>query len=162
MTYEAMSARAAAALGLDHPLKVRFTLQNLYTGLPRPQPVKWTGCGSLEDLLRVGAGASGEDGAAALPLLYYEVLDMPLPELEQHVTLRVHWHGADGEERTVHDVRLLKEAKVSELLAVVGEAVRRAAAAEGRDADRTDKADKAPPSLEPPPPDALLRLVEVY
>ena len=82
-TYEEVSRRLASALTprLDDPLKLRFTQQNNYTQQPKPQPLRFpTQEQELPDMLQHFGQASDT--------LFYEVLDMPLPQLERVKTLK--------------------------------------------------------------------------
>lgn len=52
MAYDDISKIVAEHLGLDHPLKVRFTGQSLYTLSARAQPFKYSPSSRLEDMLK--------------------------------------------------------------------------------------------------------------
>jgi ubiquitin carboxyl-terminal hydrolase 7 len=52
-------------------------------------------------------------------ILYYEVLDMPLPQLEQLKSLKVALHNVKVEEVSQHQIRLPKESTVGEVLEVI-------------------------------------------
>lgn len=83
-TYEEVSRQLAAALSppLEEPLKLRFTQQNNYTQQPKPQPMRFpTQEQDLPDMLHHFGQVSDT--------LFYEVLDLPLPELERLKTLKV-------------------------------------------------------------------------
>ncbi|KAL6782343.1 hypothetical protein ACKKBG_A06435 [Auxenochlorella protothecoides x Auxenochlorella symbiontica] len=111
MGYEEVSGALAARLGLDHPLRLALTGQNPYSALPRPAPLKYAPGAMLEEMLR-----AGQYGAAAGSTLYYEVIDLPLPEYEKLVTFKVSFHNAKAEEVSAHSVRLPRDARVSQLL----------------------------------------------
>ncbi|KFM24284.1 Ubiquitin carboxyl-terminal hydrolase 12, partial [Auxenochlorella protothecoides] len=111
MGYEEVSGALAARLGLDHPLRLALTGQNPYSALPRPAPLKYAPGATLEEMLR-----AGQYGAAAGSTLYYEVIDLPLPEYEKLVTFKVSFHNAKAEEVSAHSVRLPRDARVSQLL----------------------------------------------
>ncbi len=65
-------------LQLDDWQKLRLTQQTAYGGLqPRNNPLKFKGIETLDFML------------ANLDTLYYEILDLPLPELEKLRILRV-------------------------------------------------------------------------
>ena len=152
MPYDEVSGALAARLGLDHPLKLALRGQNPYSGLPHSLAQRYHASATLEDMLRggsrgAGAGAPGADpGAlAGLPVLYYETLDLPLPEHERVGTLQVAFHDARGEEAAQTSLRVPLAASGAELL----EALRGALPAGTLPAEP----DGAP---------APLRLMEVY
>mgnify|MGYP005705759787 CR=1 FL=1 len=49
-------------------------------------------------------------------VIYYEVLDLPLPELEQLKTLKVAFHNSKTAEVSSHNIRLPKESCVTDVL----------------------------------------------
>ncbi|KAL4539456.1 hypothetical protein Ndes2437B_g02171 [Nannochloris sp. 'desiccata'] len=110
MKWDDVSKALATKLGLDHPLKVRLTLQSLYTALPRPQPQRYTPELTLEDLIK----SHGQIPKS--PVLYYEPIDLPLPEYERIVTYRVAFHNSKHEETTAVTVRVGKDKTVGEML----------------------------------------------
>lgn len=82
-TYEEVSRQLAAALTppLDDPQKLRFTQQNNYTQQPKPQAMRFpTQEQDLPDMLHHFSQSSDT--------LFYEVLDLPLPQLERLKTLK--------------------------------------------------------------------------
>lgn len=83
MPYDKVSAAVAGKLGLDHPLKVRFTGQSHFSQLPKSIPLRYNGQLTLEEMLR-----GGQYGVHS-SVLYFEALDLPLPEFEQLVSYRV-------------------------------------------------------------------------
>ncbi|CAN1747834.1 Ubiquitin C-terminal hydrolase 12 [Linum perenne] len=85
-TYDDVVERVAGHLGLDEPSKIRLTSHNCYSQQPRPQPIKYQGLDHLSDMLVYYNQTSD--------ILYYEVLDIPLPELQGLKTLKVALHHA--------------------------------------------------------------------
>lgn len=82
-TYEEVSRQLAAALRppLDDPLKLRFTQQNNYSQQPKPQAMRFpTQEQDLPDMLH--------HFGQTTDTLFYEVLDLPLPQLERLKTLK--------------------------------------------------------------------------
>ena len=82
-TYEEASRQLAAALTppLDDPQKLRFTQQNNYTQQPKPQAMRFpTQEQDLPDMLH--------HFGQTTDTLFYEVLDLPLPQLERLKTLK--------------------------------------------------------------------------
>lgn len=88
----------------DH---VRLTQHNGYTGGPKPSPVRHRGVATLDAALVHYQTPS--------TTLYYEVLDMPLPQLELLKPLRVEWFPAGGSPAT-HTLMLPREATVGDAL----------------------------------------------
>lgn len=114
----------------DH---VRLTQHNGYTGGPKPGPVRHRGVATLDAALVHYQTPS--------TTLYYEVIDMPLPQLELLKPLRVEWFPAGGV--PVSHTLMLPRA------ATVADALRELAAKVGDDAS---------PERRP----FGLRLVEIY
>lgn len=120
MNYEDVSGKVAEKLGLDHPLKLRFFQHNTHTGLPRPHPLRWRDVVptpgrdmlTLSDM--VGFAKSGGD-----IFLYYEEIDMPLPDFENHMQFRVAFHDGKHEEVYAHCHRIAKDATIAALLELV-------------------------------------------
>jgi ubiquitin carboxyl-terminal hydrolase 7 len=110
MKWEEVTGALATKLGLDHPLKIRLTLQSLYTAMPRPQPQRYSPDWTLEDLLRTHGQIPKS------PVLYYEPIDLPLPEFEKIVTYRVAFHNSKHEETTAVTVRVGKDKTIEEML----------------------------------------------
>lgn len=127
MQYQDVSSALAHRLSLDHPLKVRLTAQSPFSLMPRPTPLKFSTEWTLEEMLRGSTAAGGALGAAgAEGVLFYEVIDLPLPEYERLVTHRITFHNAKHEEAGSVTVQLPKDRTVGELL----EEVRRQVPAE--------------------------------
>ena len=83
-TYEEVSAHLAAALNppLEDPSKLRFTQQNNYTQQPKPQSIPFPHQDRFLPDMLTNFGQTSDT-------LYYEVLDLPLQELERLKTLKV-------------------------------------------------------------------------
>ncbi|XVE68556.1 hypothetical protein DITRI_Ditri09bG0077400 [Diplodiscus trichospermus] len=88
--YDEVVERVAHHLGLDDPSKIRLTSHNCYSQQPKPQPIKYRGVEHLSDMLVHYNQTSS--------ILYYEVLDIPLPELQGLKTLKVAFHHATKDE----------------------------------------------------------------
>jgi len=116
-TYDDVVERVAQQLGLEDPSKIRLTPHNCYSQQPKPQPIKYRGVEHLSDMLvhynQVGTIQSF--GISAIErqhfnlcfgicfwqtsdILYYEVLDIPLPELQGLKTLKVAFYHATKDE----------------------------------------------------------------
>jgi ubiquitin carboxyl-terminal hydrolase 7 len=127
-TYDDVVEKVAHQLGLDDPSKIRLTSHNCYSQQPKPQPIRYRGVEHLLDMLvhynqvefpfffilRVQyciwkiLNMSTWHWFLLLSLwcsilqtsdiLYYEVLDIPLPELQCLKTLKVAFHHATKDE----------------------------------------------------------------
>lgn len=112
--------RVARRIGLDDPSKIRLTSHNCYSQQPKPQPIKYRELEHLSDmlvhynqvwclscglsswnvllLLLVGVNYSCFSIWQTSDILYYEVLDIPLPELQGLKNLKVAFHHATKDE----------------------------------------------------------------
>ncbi|XP_054795340.1 ubiquitin C-terminal hydrolase 12-like isoform X1 [Prosopis cineraria] len=107
-TYDDVVERVAQQLGLDDPSKIRLTPHNCYSQQPKPQPIKYRGVEHLSDML-VHYNQTSD-------ILYYEVLDIPLPELQGLKTLKVAFNHATKDEVVIHTIRLPKQSTVGDVL----------------------------------------------
>ncbi|XP_010491234.1 PREDICTED: ubiquitin carboxyl-terminal hydrolase 12 isoform X1 [Camelina sativa] len=107
-TYDDVVERVAEKLALDDPSKLRLTSHNCYSQQPKPQPIKYRGVDHLSDML-VHYNQTSD-------ILYYEVLDIPLPELQGLKTLKVAFHHATKEEVVIHNIRLPKQSTVGDVI----------------------------------------------
>ncbi|XP_027333721.1 ubiquitin carboxyl-terminal hydrolase 12-like isoform X8 [Abrus precatorius] len=107
-TYDDVVQRVAQQLGLDDPSKIRLTPHNCYSQQPKPQPIKYRGVEHLSDML-VHYNQTSD-------ILYYEVLDIPLPELQGLKTLKVAFHHATKDDVVIHTIRLPKQSTVGDVL----------------------------------------------
>lgn len=107
-TYDDVVERVAAHLSLDDPSKIRLTSHNCYSQQPKPQPIKFRGVDHLSDML-VHYNQTSD-------ILYYEVLDIPLPELQGLKTLKVAFHHSTKEEVVIHSIRLPKQSTVGDVI----------------------------------------------
>ncbi|XP_038690434.1 ubiquitin carboxyl-terminal hydrolase 12-like isoform X2 [Tripterygium wilfordii] len=107
-TYDDVVERVAHHLGLDDPSKIRITSHNCYSQQPKPQPIKYRAVDHLSDML-VHYNQTSD-------ILYYEVLDIPLPELQCLKTLKVAFYHATKDEVVIHTIRLPKQSTVGDVL----------------------------------------------
>ncbi|OVA00858.1 Ubiquitin carboxyl-terminal hydrolases family 2 [Macleaya cordata] len=107
-TYDEVVEKVAHRLGLDDPAKIRLTSHNCYSQQPKPQPIKYRGVDRLSDML-VHYNQTSD-------ILYYEVLDIPLPELQCLKTLKVAFHHATKDEVVIHSIRLAKQSTVGDVI----------------------------------------------
>ncbi|CAH1446368.1 unnamed protein product [Lactuca virosa] len=106
--YDDVVERVAGHLKLDDPSKIRLTSHNCYSQQPKPQPIKYRGVEHLSDMLAHYNQTSD--------ILYYEVLDIPLPELQGLKTLKVAFHHATKDEVVIHTIRLPKQSTVGDVI----------------------------------------------
>ncbi|KAI4384336.1 hypothetical protein MLD38_002507 [Melastoma candidum] len=106
--YDDVVERVAHHLGLNDPSKIRLTSHNCYSQQPKPQPIKYRGVDHLGDML-VHYNQTSD-------ILYYEVLDIPLPELQGLKTLKVAFHYATKDEVVIHTIRLPKNSTVGDVI----------------------------------------------
>ncbi|KAK6139773.1 hypothetical protein DH2020_026449 [Rehmannia glutinosa] len=107
-TYDDVVEKVAQRLGLDDPSKIRLTPHNCYSQQPKPNPIKYRSVDHLLDMLVHYNQVSD--------ILYYEVLDIPLPELQCLKTLKVAFHHATKDEAIVLNIRLPKQSTVGDVL----------------------------------------------
>ncbi|KAJ3675624.1 hypothetical protein LUZ60_004666 [Juncus effusus] len=129
-TYDDVVEKVAGQIKLEDPSKIRLTSHNCYSQQPKPQPIRYRGVEHLADML-VHYNQTSD-------ILYYEVLDIPLPELQGLKTLKVAFHHSTKEEVVIHSIRLPKNSTVGDVI--------------------TDLKTKVELSR----PDAQLRLLEVF
>ncbi|KAJ1389085.1 Ubiquitin specific protease, conserved site, partial [Sesbania bispinosa] len=106
-TYDDVVERVAQHLGVNDPSKIRLTSHNCYSLQPKPQPIKYRGMEHLSDML-VHYNQTSD-------ILYYEVLDIPLPELQCLKTLKIAFHHATKDE-VIHTIRLPKHSTVADVI----------------------------------------------
>nr|XP_043618417.1 ubiquitin C-terminal hydrolase 12-like isoform X1 [Erigeron canadensis] len=106
--YDDVVERVASHLNLTDSSKIRLTSHNCYSQQPKPQPIKYRGVDHLSDMLAHYNQTSD--------ILYYEVLDIPLPELQGLKTLKVAFHHATKDEVVIHTIRLPKQSTVGDVI----------------------------------------------
>ncbi|KAK5835875.1 ubiquitin C-terminal hydrolase 12 isoform X1 [Gossypium arboreum] len=107
-TYDDVVERVAYKIGLDDPSKIRLTSHNCYSQQPKPQPIKYRGVEHLSEML-IHYNQTSD-------ILYYEVLDIPLPELQGLKNLKVAFHHATKDEVVIHNIRLPKQSTVGDVI----------------------------------------------
>ncbi|CAI5464489.1 unnamed protein product [Closterium sp. Yama58-4] len=80
-TYDKVAERLAEKLRLADATKIRLTAHNCYSLQPRLPPIKYQGAKCLGEML------AHDDQASSI--LYFETLNVPLPELEKLATLAI-------------------------------------------------------------------------
>ncbi|KAG4215794.1 hypothetical protein ERO13_A01G199000v2 [Gossypium hirsutum] len=107
-TYDDVVERVAHKIGLDDPSKIRLTSHNCYSQQPKSQPIKYRGVETLSEML-IHYNQTSD-------ILYYEVLDIPLPELQGLKNLKVAFHHATKDEVVIHNIRLPKQSTVGDVI----------------------------------------------
>ncbi|KAL6614421.1 hypothetical protein ACP70R_036691 [Stipagrostis hirtigluma subsp. patula] len=108
-TYDDVVEKVAHQVGLDDPSKIRLTQHNPFCQQPKPHYIKYRGLDHLSDMLY-------HHSQQMCDILYYEILDIPLPELEGLKTLRVAFHSATNNEVSIHVIRSPKSSTLFELI----------------------------------------------
>jgi len=106
-TYDQVTSRIGAAVGCD-PLRLRLTMHNPYSDLPKPQPIKYRGVDNLQEMLTSFQKMSD--------ILFYEQLEIPLEQFEAKKSLKISWHNSAAEEVKVLNLLLNKESTVGDAL----------------------------------------------
>ncbi|CAG8737552.1 19364_t:CDS:10, partial [Gigaspora margarita] len=110
-TYDDVSKRVAAHLSTD-PLKLRFTTAHPTTGHTK-NVIKRSTNQTLQEILQTSYPPNSAN------LLYYEMLDISIVELETKKFFKVFWLGKTIKEEEVIDVRLPKTAIINEILEAI-------------------------------------------
>jgi ubiquitin carboxyl-terminal hydrolase 7 len=103
-----MAAKAGERLKHD-PLKIRFVTANGPNGAPKTV-LKRTSNQTVNEIV----SPSYLQGQASL--LYYELLDVSIVELEVKRSLKIYWTGHNNKEESVHPFLLHKTTPVNELI----------------------------------------------
>uniref|UniRef100_A0A453FM38 ubiquitinyl hydrolase 1 n=1 Tax=Aegilops tauschii subsp. strangulata TaxID=200361 RepID=A0A453FM38_AEGTS len=109
-TYDDVVEKVAQHLGMDDPSKLRLTQHIPHLQQPKHQYIKYRSIDHLSDMLLLRNPNQMSD------ILYYEILDIPLPELQGLITLRVAFHQATPNEVLFHIIRLPKGSTYSDLI----------------------------------------------
>jgi len=107
-TYDDVVEKVAHQLGLDEPSKIRLTQHNPFSQQPNTHHIKYRGVNYLSDML--------QHHTQMCDILYYETLDIPLPELEGLKTLRVAFQNATNYEVSFHIMRSPKSNTLFDLI----------------------------------------------
>ncbi|KAI3938566.1 hypothetical protein MKW98_016071 [Papaver atlanticum] len=115
LTYDDVSERVARYLGLDDPTKIRLTCHDCSLQQPKPQAiifliVQQNRLKSTQALIHYNRTSD---------ILYYEVLVIPLPELQNLKTLKVGFCHSTKNKTVLHSIRLPKQSIVGDLLNVL-------------------------------------------
>ncbi|RDX86284.1 Ubiquitin carboxyl-terminal hydrolase 13, partial [Mucuna pruriens] len=107
-TYDNVVEEVAQHIGLNDPSKIRLTSHNCYSQQPKPQSIKYRGMEHLSEML-IHYNQTSD-------ILYYEILDIPLPELQFLKTLKIAFHHATKDEVVIHTIRLPRHSTVSDVI----------------------------------------------
>ncbi|KAH0664377.1 hypothetical protein KY284_029308 [Solanum tuberosum] len=107
-TYDEVVGRIAQQLKLDDPSKIRLTSHDCLSQQPKPQPIKYRGLDYLVNMLVHYNKISD--------ILYYEVLDIPLPEFQGLKPFKVAFHHATKDEVVIHMISLPKQSTVDDVM----------------------------------------------
>ncbi|KAK9010463.1 hypothetical protein V6N11_036971 [Hibiscus sabdariffa] len=107
-SYDDVVLRVASKVGVADPSKIRLTSHNCYSQQPKPQSIKYRGVEHLSEMLAHYNQTSD--------ILYYEVLDIPLPELQGLKNLKVAFYHATKDEVVIHNIRLPKQSTVGDVI----------------------------------------------
>ncbi|KAJ3409581.1 hypothetical protein HDV05_004398 [Chytridiales sp. JEL 0842] len=108
MVYDIVVEKLGARLNAD-PLNIRLSTQGSITS---KQFIKRSPTLTLQEMLQTGF----YNPLSTPSVLFYEVLDIPLSELEIKRFLKVSFVDAQGKEQGPHDVLVMKTAKASEVI----------------------------------------------
>jgi len=107
--YDQVAAKVAAELEAD-PMKIRFTSANAQNQ-PKPSTFKRNPNATLNEMM------SPPTSTFVSTLLFYELLDISIVELETKKLLKVAWLGTTtSKEESTHDLLLPKASHVSEAI----------------------------------------------
>jgi ubiquitin carboxyl-terminal hydrolase 7 len=107
--YDQVAAKVAAHLDAD-PMKIRFTSANTQNQ-PKPGTFKRNPNATLNEMI------SPPTSTVSSTLLFYELLDISIVELETKKLLKVAWLGSTTlKEESTHDLLLPKASHVSEAI----------------------------------------------
>ncbi|XP_020547020.1 ubiquitin carboxyl-terminal hydrolase 12-like [Sesamum indicum] len=108
--------KVANQLGVDDPSKLRLTSHNIYSQRPKAHPIRYQG---VENLLEMPLHYNH-----LFDILYFEVVDIPLPELQELRILKLAFSYVANSEVKTHSIRLPKERTVGDVLEHLKEKVK--------------------------------------
>ncbi|KAL0459972.1 UNVERIFIED_CONTAM: Ubiquitin carboxyl-terminal hydrolase 13, partial [Sesamum latifolium] len=107
-SYDKVVERVATQLRVDDPSKIRLTSHNMYSQQPKTHPIRYRGVENLLEMLLHYDEPSD--------VLYFEVLDIPLPELQELRILNLAFSHAGKTELESCSIRLPKDSTVGDVL----------------------------------------------
>ncbi|XP_057458869.1 ubiquitin C-terminal hydrolase 12-like isoform X2 [Lotus japonicus] len=106
--YDDIVKRLARHIGLDDPSKIRLTSHNCFSRQPNPDPIRYRGVKNLLDML-VNCNQTSV-------IMYYEVLDIPLPQLQDLKCLRVAFYYSTKNEVLSYLIRMPNHSTVMDMI----------------------------------------------
>jgi len=125
MSYQQFTSRIAEAVKAPNYQYVRIYQHSHYSNMARAHPVNFEGVATLQEVL--------VQGNQAVDLLYYEILDIPLPELEKLKTVTISFADPSTKVVGVQSIRVARQSCVREVLEQVKQIPEVATAMGGRD-----------------------------
>lgn len=105
--YEQVAQRVGAFLDYD-PAKLRFTAAGT-NGLPKNVAIRRTQAANVAEMVQPSYTAT------PMTLLYYEMLDIPLQELESKRNVKITWMGCSNKEESQHSFLMNKTSSFHEV-----------------------------------------------
>lgn len=109
-SYQSVETALGAYLRLSDPSHLRLTLHSMQTDSPKQLPLRYRERDTLCELLTL-------HGLAPVKIVYYEILDIPLPQLEQLKSIVLDFAPIHGEPPRQLTLRLSKGSTVAAVLA---------------------------------------------
>ncbi|KAL6062022.1 ubiquitinyl hydrolase 1 [Balamuthia mandrillaris] len=104
MEYDQVVTRLGAVLGVD-PMKIRLTQHSRMYGKPRMSPVKRSQNMTLEEMLSTSYART----SLSTDIIYYEILEMSIVELEENKLLKIDWYGNNTQLESSHKILVPKD-----------------------------------------------------
>lgn len=114
--YEQVAQRVGAFLDYD-PAKLRFTAAGT-NGLPKNVSIRRTQAANVAEMVQPSYTAT------PMTLLYYEMLDIPLQELESKRNVKITWMGTSNKEESQHSFLMNKTSAFHEVSEALLKAVK--------------------------------------
>jgi len=103
----------ARELGIADPRLLRLTKQNVYSGTPASSALRYNSFDRLIDILY--------QYNQLATTFYYEIVDMPLPELEKMKVLTIKYHSQSTEFASEHEIRVPRDQTIGDVLLLLKE-----------------------------------------
>jgi len=116
MSYDQMAAKVGEALRHDYT-KLRFTTSNVQTGMPKA-PIRRHNAHTVAEMIQPSYQQTPNN------LLFYELLDMSLVELETKRNVRITWMGLYNKEEGTHAFLLPKASSIHDVIETLKQTVK--------------------------------------
>jgi len=113
-SYNEVVTALGNVLNVD-PFKIRLTAHSTIYNSPRAYPIKCSESPTLTQMLNFMNSRSIAD------ILYYELLDRPIQELENNKLLKIDWYNEKVVHQTTHQVLVPKTSRMSDVIAKLKE-----------------------------------------